>query len=123
MLSSTLLAMLPELGQLSRQAIAALVGVAPLNRDSGQMQGKRQIYGGRAGVRQVLDMATLVAVHRNPVLQAHYQQLLARGKAKKVALVACMQKLLTILNAMLKQGQPWQADRAIEASAIVPQAA
>jgi len=122
-LSSTLLAMLPELGQLSRQAIAALVGVAPLNRDSGQMQGKRQIYGGRAGVRQVLYMATLVAVHRNPVLQAHYQQLLARGKAKKVALVACMHKLLTILNAILKQGQPWRASQVVEVSEAVPQVA
>lgn len=108
-LSSTVLALLPELGQLSRQAIATLVGVAPLNRDSGQMQGKRIIFGGRAAVRQVLYMATLVAVQHNPVLKAHYQQLLARGKAKKVALVACMRKLLTILNAMLKQGQPWQA--------------
>jgi transposase len=108
-LSATVLALLPELGQLSRQAIATLVGVAPLNRGSGQKQGHRQIFGGRARVRQVLSMATLVAVHHNPVLKAHYQQLLGRGKAKKVALVACMHKLLTILNALLKQGQPWQA--------------
>lgn len=106
--SSTLLALLPELGQLSRQAIALLVGVAPLNRDSGQKQGKRQVFGGRAAVRQVLYMATLVAVQRSLVFQAHYEQLLKRGKPKKVALVACMRKLLTRLNAMLKQGQPWQ---------------
>lgn len=112
--SATMLALLPELGQLSQQAIATLVGVAPLNRDSGQMQGKRQIFGGRAAVRQVLYMATLVAVHHNAVLKAFYQRLLARGKAKKVALVACMHKLLTILNAMLKQGQPWQAPKVTE---------
>lgn len=112
--SATVLALLPELGQLSRQAIATLVGVAPLNRDSGQMQGKRQIFGGRAAVRQVLYMATLVAVHHNAVLKVFYQRLLARGKAKKVALVACMHKLLTILNAMLKQGQPWQAPKVAE---------
>lgn len=115
-LSATVLAMLPELGQLSRQAIATLVGVAPLNRDSGQMQGKRQIFGGRAAVRQVLYMATLVAVYHNPVLKVFYQRLLERGKAKKVALVACMHKLLTILNAMLKQGRPWQSPQTVEAT-------
>ena len=108
-------ALLPELGQLSRQAIATLVGVAPLNRDSGQMQGKRQILGGRAAVRQVLYMATLVAVHHNRQLKGFYQRLLDRGKAKKVALVACMHKLLTILNAMLKQGKAWQPPEATQA--------
>jgi len=111
------LALLPELGQLSRQAIATLVGVAPLNRDSGQKQGKREIFGGRAAVRQVLYMATLVAVHHNPVLKECYERLLARGKAKKVALVACMHKLLTILNAMLKQGQSWQSPPVADGSA------
>ncbi len=107
-LATTVLAMLPELGKLDAKRIAALVGVAPFNYDSGQMSGKRRIFGGRAPVRQVLYMSTLVAVHHNPVLKAAYAQLLARGKAKKVALVACMRKLLTMLNAMLKQGKPWQ---------------
>ena len=90
--AATLLALLPELGQLSTPKISTLVGVAPLNRDSGQMQGKRSIYGGRAPVRQMLYMATLVAVRHNPVLQAFYAQLLQRGKATKVALIACMHK-------------------------------
>jgi transposase len=106
--AATLLALLPELGELSTQKISALVGVAPLNRDSGQMQGKRTIYGGRAAVRQMLYMATLVAVRRNPLIKAFYEHLLQRGKVKKVALVACMHKLLTILNAMIKNGQDWQ---------------
>lgn len=105
--SATLLALLPELGQLSNAKISTLVGVAPLNRDSGQMQGKRTIFGGRAAVRQVLYMATLVAVRHNPVICAFYEQLLKRGKPTKVALVACMHKLLTILNAMLKNGTDW----------------
>lgn len=96
---TTALAMLPELGQLSRQQIAKLVGVAPLNRDSGQLQGKRMIYGGRAAVRIALYMATLSAVRWDPGLKAHYEQLRARGKVAKVALVACMRKLLTIVNA------------------------
>lgn len=96
---TTALAMLPELGQLSRQQIAKLVGVAPLNRDSGQMQGKRMIYGGRAAVRIALYMATLSAVRWEPHLRDHYQQLRARGKVAKVALVACMRKLLGIINA------------------------
>lgn len=96
---TTALALLPELGQLSRQQIAKLVGVAPLNRDSGQMQGKRRIYGGRADVRIALYMATLSAVRWEPALREHYQQLRVRGKAAKVALVACMRKLLGILNA------------------------
>lgn len=107
--AATLWALLPELGQLSTPQISTLVGVAPLNRDSGQMQGKRTIYGGRAAVRQMLYMATLVAVRHNPVIKAFYDQLLQRGKATKVALVACMHKLLTILNAMLKNGTDWQS--------------
>jgi transposase len=101
-------ALLPESGKLSRQKISALVGVAPLNRDSGQMQGKRTIFGGRAAVRQMLYMATLVAVRYNPVIKGFYQRLLERGKPTKVAIVACMHKLLTTLNAMLKQETDWQ---------------
>jgi transposase len=105
--SQTLLAELPELGQLSRRAIAALVGVAPVAHDSGAMRGKRAIAGGRAAVRAVLYMATLVATRWNPVIRAHYHHLLAVGKAKKVALVACMRKLLTMLNAMLRDQRRW----------------
>jgi len=104
----TLLACLPELGTISRQAIAALVGVAPINRDSGAMRGRRTTWGGRRVVRSSLYMATLVASRHNPVIRAQYQKLLAAGKPKKVALVACMRKLLTILNAMLRTGQPWR---------------
>jgi transposase len=107
--SRTLLALLPELGQLNRKEIAALVGVAPLARDSGQWRGRRVIWGGRAAVRRVLYMAALVASRRNPVLKALYTRLVAAGKAKKVALVACMRKLLTILNAILHTGTPWHA--------------
>ena len=105
--SRTLLADLPELGQLSRRAIAALVGVAPMAHDSGAMRGQRAIAGGRAAVRTVLYMATLVASRCNPVIRAHYQHLLAAGKAKKVALVACMRKLLTMLNAMVRDRRAW----------------
>jgi len=105
----TLLALLPELGTLNRKQVAALVGVAPLARDSGQWRGRRVIWGGRAAVRQVLFMAALVASRRNPVLAAFYTRLRAAGKPAKVALVACMRKLLTILNAMLAHGTPWQA--------------
>lgn len=104
---STLIAEVPELGHLSRREISALVGVAPVNRDSGQMRGKRAIFGGRASVRRVLYMATLVAVRFNPVLRAFYERLVKSGKPKKVALVACMRKLLTILNAMVKHGKIW----------------
>lgn len=93
------LALLPELGRLDRKQIAKLVGVAPLNRDSGQSQGKRRIYGGRGQMRVALYMATLSAVRWDPILRSHYQQLRARGKVAKVALVACMRKLLTIVNA------------------------
>ena len=96
---ATSLALLPELGRLSRQQIAKLVGVAPMNRDSGQSSGKRRIRGGRAPVRVALYMATLSAVRWDPAMRAHYQQLRARGKLGKVALVACMRKLLTIVNA------------------------
>ncbi len=99
---------LPELGTLSRQQIAALVGVAPLNRDSGTLRGRRTVWGGRAQVRAVLYMGTLVATRHNPVIKAFYERLCAAGKAKKVALTACMRKLLTILNAMLKHRTPWQ---------------
>lgn len=96
---ATALALLPELGQLDRRQIAKLVGVAPMNRDSGQGQGKRRVLGGRAPVRVALYMATLSAVRWDPVMKAHYQQLRERGKLAKVALVACMRKLLTIVNA------------------------
>ncbi len=104
---AVLLAELPELGKLDRRRIAALVGVAPLNRDSGQMRGQRSIWGGRADVRRTLYMATLVAVRHNPALKACYERLLAVGKRKKVALVACMRKLLTMLNAIAKHGSTW----------------
>ncbi len=109
-LSATLLAELPELGRLSGREIAALVGVAPFNRDSGTLRGRRCIWGGRVSVRCALYMGTLVAVRHNPVLRQHYDQLLARGKAKKVALVACMRKLLVILNAMMKTQTHWSPD-------------
>jgi transposase len=107
--AQTLLLELPELGTLTRQEIAALVGVAPLNCDSGTMRGKRTIWGGRAHGRPVLYMSTLVATRFNPQIKAFYQRLLAAGKVKKVALTACMRKFLTILNAMLKHRTPWQA--------------
>jgi transposase len=103
----TLLAQLPELGRLDRRAIAKLVGVAPLNRDSGTWRGRRTIHGGRASVRAAIYMAALVASRRNAVLKAFYERLLAAGKPKKLALVACMRKLLTILNAMLHTRQRW----------------
>ncbi len=106
-LSATLIAQLPELGTLDRRQIAALVGVAPLNRDSGTMHGRRIVWGGRANVRAVLYMATLVASRFNPVIRDFYSRLCSAGKRKKVALTACMRKLLTILNAMLKHHIPW----------------
>lgn len=115
--ATTLLAELPELGQLCRQKIAALAGVAPLNLDSGESVGKRRIFGGRSRVRQVLYMATLVAVRHNPLIRACYEHFQENGKAKKVALVACMRKLLTILNAMVKQGTDWNPPKAITAEA------
>ena len=105
----TLIADLPELGRLDRKQIAALVGVAPLNRDSGKMRGKRTTWGGRAKVRCALYMAALVASRRNPVLKAFYQRLVSPGKAKKLALTAVMRKLLTILNAMVRDNTRWQS--------------
>lgn len=105
--AAVLIAELPELGRLTRQQLAALVGVAPLNHDSGQHRGIRTIWGGRAQVRRALYMATLVAARYNPVIRAFYRRLLAAGKPKLVALVAAMRKLLTILNAMIKSQQPW----------------
>ncbi len=108
-LCATLLAGLPELGRLNRREIAALVGVAPLNHDSGIMRGRRAVWGGRAQVRAALYMGALAGVRHNPLLRALYRRLLERGKAKKVALVACMRKLLTILNAMLKNHTCWSA--------------
>lgn len=107
-LSRTLLADLPELGTLDRKQIAALVGVAPLNRDSGTLHGTRTCWGGRAAVRAVLYMATVAATRCNPVIQTFYRRLCTAGKAKKVALTACMRKLLTILNALLKHKTRWQ---------------
>lgn len=103
-----LLAELPELGQVSRQQIAALVGVAPINRDSGTFRGQRHTWGGRATIRTTLYMATLTATRHNPLIRPYYQHLLQAGKKKKVALVACMRKLLCILNAMLRNQQPWR---------------
>jgi len=106
-LSSTLLIELPELGNLNRRQIAALVGVAPINHDSGSKRGKRRIWGGRPQVRTALYMSTLVASRFNPVISEFYARLCATGKAKKIALVACMRKLLSILNSMLKHRVPW----------------
>ena len=105
--AATMIAELPELGRLSRHEIAALVGVAPFNRDSGKWKGKRSTWGGRSSVRSALYMATLVATQYNAYIRAYYQRLLTRGKAKKTALVACMRKLIVILNSMLKNHQPW----------------
>lgn len=112
-LSLTLLAHLPELGTLDGKQIAALVGVAPLNRDSGTLRGKRTIWGGRAQIRAALYMSALVATRCNPVIRAFYRRLCEAGKPKKVALTACMHKLLTILNAMIKHRTPWQVDHAL----------
>lgn len=107
--TATLLAELPELGTMDRKKIAALVGVAPMNYDSGKKRGYRKTKGGRTNVRSVLYMSTLVATRYNPVIQTQYQHLLKRGKEKKVALTACMRKFLTILNAMLRDRQPFRA--------------
>ena len=111
-LSLALLSQLPELGTLNRRQVAALVGVAPFNRDSGKMRGKRQIWGGRARLRAVLYMGAMVASRFNPVIRDFYQRLLAAGKPRKVALTACMRKLLVILNSMLKRRSPWCAEHA-----------
>jgi transposase len=108
--TTTLLANLPELGTLTGKQISALVGVAPFNRDSGTLRGKRTVWGGRAQVRAVLYMGALVATRFNPVIRTFYQRLCATGKAKKVALTACMRKLLIILNAMLKHRTPWHSE-------------
>jgi len=107
-LSRTLMIDLPEIGTLSHRAIAKLVGVAPLNRDSGTMRGRRKIWGGRATVRRALYMATVAARIHNPIIRAYYERLRAAGKPPKVALVACMHKLLIILNAMARRAAPWE---------------
>jgi transposase len=106
--TATLLAELPELGKMDRKKIAALVGVAPMNYDSGKKRGYRKTKGGRGDVRSVLYMSTLVATRYNPLIQSQYQQMLKRGKLKKVALTACMRKFLTILNAMMRDQQPFR---------------
>jgi transposase len=107
-LARTLLAELPELGALAPKRLSALVGIAPFNRDSGTLRGKREVWGGRAPVRATLYMGALVATRHNSVLKEFYERLLKAGKPKKVALVACMRKLLTILNAMMRDGVPWR---------------
>lgn len=113
-MKSTLLALLPELGHLSNRAIGALVGVAPMARESGNWRGKRQTCGGRSEVRTVIYMATLAAVQHNPVLKRFHQRLIAAGKPRKVALVACMRKLLVILNAMLRNKAVWDPEKHIQ---------
>ena len=110
-LSLALLAQLPELGTLNRRQVAALVGVAPFNRGSGTVRGKRRVWGGRARIRAVLYMGALAASRFNPVIRDFYQRLLAAGKPKKVALTACMRKLLVLLNSMRKWRSPWRAQR------------
>ena len=104
----TLLGELPELGKLSNRQVAALCGLAPFNRDSGQMKGKRRIKGGRAPIRTVLYMAMLSAIQHNPVMKKFYEKLVAQGKHKKVAITACMRKMMTILNTMVRNNQEWQ---------------
>jgi transposase len=111
-LSVSLLAGVPELGKLNRQKLAALVGVAPLNRDSGLFKGTRKVWGGRAQVRAVLYMAAVSATRANPVIRAFYQRLIAAGKKPKVAITACMRRLLSILNVMIKNGRRWQEKEA-----------
>ena len=106
--AATLIAELPELGQLNRQKIAALAGLAPFNKDSGPKKGKRKIFGGRSGIRRPLFMAALSATKHNPVIRTFYESLLKRGKEKKVALTACMRKLLVIINAMVRKGEAWR---------------
>ena len=111
-MSASLQAFLPELGHLNRKQIAALAGVAPFNRDSGRFTGKRIVWGGRANLRSVLYMSTLTAIRCNSVIKAFYKRLIKAGKAKKVAITACMRKLLTILNAMVKNNTLWQKEEA-----------
>lgn len=110
MLATTLLAKLPELGRLSRREIAALAGVAPVNRDSGSHRGQRSVWGGRSSVRTALYMGALAAVRSGPPVRALYGRLVARGKPKKVALVAWMRKLLVTYNAVIRDGEMWDAD-------------
>jgi transposase len=109
-----MVALLGELGHLPRRSIAKLVGVAPLARDSGPRRGSRAIWGGRSEVRRVIYMATVSATRHNPVIRAFYERLIAKGKPPKVALVACMRKLLTILNAMARDHAAWDASRHIK---------
>jgi transposase len=109
-LSRTLLSLVPELGTLGKKQLAALVGVAPLNRDSGMQRGRRCIWGGRGTVRAVLYMGALVAARFNPAIRAFHTRLIAAGKLPKVALVACMRKLLTILNAIVRDRAPWDKE-------------
>jgi transposase len=118
--SYTLLADLPELGKLDRGAIAALVGVAPLNHDSGNQRGQRRVQGGRVNIRCTLYMATLSATRWNPTIKAFYDHLVAQGKHKKVALVAAMRKLLTCLNAMLRDNKPWQPPCPLQKTSLTP---
>lgn len=111
--AAIMVADLPELGLFNRQQIAAQVGVAPFNHDSGRKQGKRRIKGGRPVIRSILYMATLSAIRFNPVIKSFYEHLLAQGKQKKVAIVACMRKLLTILNAMMRDNKPWNPEQRV----------
>lgn len=113
--AQTLIAAVPELGKVSKKQIAALIGVAPINRDSGIMRGRRTTWGGRSHVRTILYMAALTAIRSNPLIRAFYKRLTASGKKKMVALVACMRKLLVILNAILKHETPWRAVESIAA--------
>ena len=125
--TAALIAELPELGLLKARQICALVGVAPMNRDSGQSRGKRMICGGRATVRSALYLAAIVAMRHNPVIRACYERLVGAGKPKKVAIVACMRKLLIIMNAMVRDKMPWteksstsQIDGSVVATAFGP---
>ena len=106
--SSMLMAALPELGRLNRRQIASLVGLAPMNRDSGTLRGRRMIVGGRAAVRKALYMPTLIAIRCNPIIKNHYNKLRKNGKEPKVAITACMRKLVTVLNAIMRDSRPWQ---------------
>ena len=108
--AAVLVAELPELGQLGSRQLAALVGVAPLNRDSGQLRGQRRVWGGRASVRKILYMATVTAISHNPPIRAFYTRPCAKGKPRKVALVAAMRKRLTVLNAVSRDQVPWQLE-------------
>lgn len=113
--AQTLIAAVPEMGKVSKKQIAALIGVAPINRDSGTMRGQRTTWGGRSHVRAILYMAALAAIRSNPPIRAFYKRLIASGKKKMVALVACMRKLLVMLNAILKHRTPWRAIQPVAA--------